>query len=255
MPKHNMTPEKQSTRFESFVRNEIDQLLEPLCMSFITEPYSGQLDPEDGDRAIPRMVVHDPSIEGTMVHQVLDIGIPDPSGNIRECFITIHWDVLKDRMQCWATDALTGSMHRLDVDTYFFTDNKSLVLGILRHICTLEYPGTLGPRRLDHKKFLTAMCVGDNRFACLMHKDTEVHLVDALNMPSSKLYALTLHLCDTDDDDDVPQEVTLAVIDLSLAGISLEEKFHTYERWSKVFLKGGSLRTVFTKLTGKGLFK
>jgi hypothetical protein len=158
-------------------------------------------------------------------------------------------------MQCWATDALTGSTHRLDVDTYFYTDNKSLVLGILRHICTLEYSGTLGPRRLDHKNFLTSVCTGDSGHAYLQHRGTDVSLDDALNMPSSKLYALTLHLCDTDDDDDVPQEVTLAVIDLSLAGISLEEKFHTYERWSKVFLKGGSLRTVFTKLTGKGLFK
>lgn len=249
MPKHNKTPEKQSTRFESFVRNEIDQLLEPLCMSFITAPYSGQLDPDDGDRAIPRMAVHDPSIEGTMVHQVLDIGIPDPSGNIRECFITIHWDVLKDRMQCWATDALTGSMHRLDVDTYFFTDNKSLVHGLLRHIRALEYPGTVGPRRLSHKHFLTALCSGDG-LAYLQHKGTDVSLADALNMQSSRLYALTLHLYDTDDaeDNDVPEEMVFALHDLT-------STFSSYEHVSKVFHAGGSLRTVITRLTGKGLFK
>jgi hypothetical protein len=189
-----------------------------------------------------------------MVHQVLDIGIPDPSGNIRECFITIHWDVLKDQMHCWATDALTGSTHRLDVDTYFFTDNKSLVLGILRHVRTLEYSGTIGPRRLSHKHFLTSICSRDG-VTYLQHKGTDVSLADALNMPSSRLYALTLHLYDTDDDEDVPQEMSLAVIDLSLAGGSLAEKFHTYERCSKVFLKGGTLRTVITKLTSKGLFK
>lgn len=243
---------QSNTRLNRFIQAELSDLLDPLCQSFVVSPYSGQLSPEDDDRAIPRMAVHDPSIEGTMVHQVLDIGIPDPSGNIRECFVTIQWDVLKDQMHCWATDALTGSTHRLDVDTYCFTDNKSLVHGLLRHIRALEYSGTTGPRRLSHKHFLTAMCSCDG-VAYLQHKGTDVPLADALNMQSSRLYALTLHLYDTDDytDDEVPEAMLFAAHDLAY----LTSTFPSYEHVSKVFRAGGSLRTVITRLTGKGLFK
>lgn len=241
---------QSNTRLNRFIQAELSDLLDPLCQSFIVSPYSGQLSPEDDDRAIPRMAVHDPSIEGTMVHQVLDIGIPDPSGNIRECFVTIHWDVLKDQMQCWATDALTGSMHRLDVDTYFYTDNKSLVVGILKHIRTLEYAGTIGPRRLDHKHFLNAVFDTDYAHAYLQYRGTDVALADALNMQSSKLYALTMHLYDTDDDDDVPASLSCSVCDLALSN-----RLTDFEWWSKVFLKGGTLRTVIAKLTYFGLFK